>query len=382
MFVIYSSINCDKSHIAIETQRNYGIDCLRIVSMLYIVILHTLGHGGVLNSAKEGSVQYQLAWFLEIWSYCAVDVFALISGYVAVENTSIGKYYEKYVVLWIRVVFYSLLMVLACNILFPDLVTRQDLIRAFFPVTTSNYWYFTSYTGVVCLMPVVSTSLRYLNVNQAKKVMTVLIAVFSVYDIIAKQIVPLSGYNFSWLMILFILGAIIKKSRTYDTWRDSYLAIGILVLNSLTWIWKIYGISLSFFFVKIDNNLFVSYCSPTVLMSSIFYLVLFSRVPCRNRYIQKVITVCATGSFSVYLINDNPCFRKCFIKNRFADLTNDNVALMSVKVLLYASVFLFLALLIDSVRQKLFKVCKIRTISHYFYKKMDTLLGIIIKTYH
>lgn len=42
-------------------RRNYGIDLLRIVSMFYVVILHSLGIGGVLKSAVPGSSQFEVA---------------------------------------------------------------------------------------------------------------------------------------------------------------------------------------------------------------------------------------------------------------------------------------------------------------------------------
>ena len=32
--------------------RNYGIDFLRMISMIMIVMLHTLGHGGILRSVS------------------------------------------------------------------------------------------------------------------------------------------------------------------------------------------------------------------------------------------------------------------------------------------------------------------------------------------
>lgn len=35
----------------IATKRNSGIDFLRILSMFYVVVLHTLGQGEILNSA-------------------------------------------------------------------------------------------------------------------------------------------------------------------------------------------------------------------------------------------------------------------------------------------------------------------------------------------
>lgn len=46
--------------------RNYGIDFLRMISMIMIVMLHTLGHGGILRSVSFLSVHYQIAWLLEV----------------------------------------------------------------------------------------------------------------------------------------------------------------------------------------------------------------------------------------------------------------------------------------------------------------------------
>lgn len=40
--------------------RNYGIDFLRMISMIMIVMLHTLGHGGILRSVSFLSVHYQI----------------------------------------------------------------------------------------------------------------------------------------------------------------------------------------------------------------------------------------------------------------------------------------------------------------------------------
>lgn len=69
---------------SVNPTRNYGIDALRIVSMLMVVTLHVLGHGGVLKIAE--SEKYWIVWFLEISAYCAVNCYALISGYVGVYS--------------------------------------------------------------------------------------------------------------------------------------------------------------------------------------------------------------------------------------------------------------------------------------------------------
>ena len=53
-------------------ERNYGIDLMRIVSMLMVLTLHVLGQGGVLGSTRLFTVKNQLAWLMEVGAYGAV----------------------------------------------------------------------------------------------------------------------------------------------------------------------------------------------------------------------------------------------------------------------------------------------------------------------
>ena len=41
--------------------RNFGIDLLRIVAMIMIVMLHVLGYGGILENANQFSNHYWIA---------------------------------------------------------------------------------------------------------------------------------------------------------------------------------------------------------------------------------------------------------------------------------------------------------------------------------
>lgn len=47
------------------TKRDYGIDLLRIVSMLMVPMVHILGQGGVIGATVPFSLQYESAWLLE-----------------------------------------------------------------------------------------------------------------------------------------------------------------------------------------------------------------------------------------------------------------------------------------------------------------------------
>ena len=87
--------------------RNYGIDLLRLVLMFMVCMLHTLGQGGVLYASVDGTIGYKAYWFLEILSYCAVDGFAIVSGYVASNRP---RKYEKLVNMWFQAFFYSFII--------------------------------------------------------------------------------------------------------------------------------------------------------------------------------------------------------------------------------------------------------------------------------
>lgn len=86
-------------------ERNYGIDLLRLVFMFMVCLYHTLGHGGILK-ASSGTEGYKAFWFFEIISCCAIDGFAVISGYTASVRSH--KYF-KIVDMWFQTFFTRLL---------------------------------------------------------------------------------------------------------------------------------------------------------------------------------------------------------------------------------------------------------------------------------
>ena len=64
------------------SQRDYGIDLLRIISMMIVPMIHLLGQGGVIASTVPFSINYEVAWLFESFLLVAVNCFVLIAGYV------------------------------------------------------------------------------------------------------------------------------------------------------------------------------------------------------------------------------------------------------------------------------------------------------------
>lgn len=69
-------------------QRNIGLDYLRIISMLGIISLRIIGCGGLAEAAK-GTHSIVFINMVSTISYCSVNVFAMLSGYLYVEKENI-----------------------------------------------------------------------------------------------------------------------------------------------------------------------------------------------------------------------------------------------------------------------------------------------------
>ena len=86
--------------------RHLGIEACRILAMLMICNLHVLGMGGILEKvAIQKNFYYIFANYLEAFSYSAVNIYVLISGYVGLHS----KFsYKKMFSFWLQIIFYTI----------------------------------------------------------------------------------------------------------------------------------------------------------------------------------------------------------------------------------------------------------------------------------
>lgn len=62
-----------------QSNRNIGIELARIISMLMVLILHIIRHGGVLKNTIDLSINNNILYLLNIACYGAVNIYALIN---------------------------------------------------------------------------------------------------------------------------------------------------------------------------------------------------------------------------------------------------------------------------------------------------------------
>ncbi len=338
-------------------ERNYGIDGLRMLAMLMVIILHLLGQGGVLEGAAWMSGQYQAAWFLEIAAYCAVNCYALISGYVGVH----AKYrYYNLALLWLRVVFYTLSITLIFSFVMPGTIGLRDWVKAVLPVSGGYYWYFTSYFALFLFLPLLNMAINRMTRNQFGAVVLALVAVFSGWQtLLCKEIFGTSS-NAWWLMILYLIGGYIGKYGLCKKRGKGFFFLVYLGMITFTWLSKLLIETGKLPFLNIfGSNYLVNNTSLTILIASLSLLLLFERLH-TSRKANKLIRLFAPASFSVYLIHANPLVWDHFLVQRFAKYAEYSLWGEILLVLLTALAIYLLCSLIDFLREGIFKVLKLK----------------------
>lgn len=357
----------------LKDERNYGIDLLRVVSMFFVVILHSLGQGGLLDNSVVDSPQYKFCWFVEICAYSAVNIFALISGYVSYRDKEKRVNYSNYLNIWLQVVFYGIVVTGIFNIINPKIISKSDYLITLFPVTNGLYWYLTAYTGLFVVMPFLNKGIRNCSNKTLKKLFIVIIIMFSFFDTITDKFILCGGYSFVWIVLLYVLGAIIKKCEIGKNCKKYKMFIAIIILYIITYLYKIYGFEFSIFKISITKNLLVSYLSPTVLGVAILYLIIFSKIKFKNIN-KKIVKFLAPSAFAIYILNNHRIIWEYVIKGMFTNLCTQSIMKIFVYVFAFSIIFVILSILIDKIRLLLFKIFNIKKLT----QKMADLLNNIV----
>ena len=344
-------------------KRNTGIDLLRIVSMLMVVHLHVLAQGGVMVRISTHPSSYYAAWLLESACFCSVNIYGLISGYVGVNSK---HRVSRIIELWVTVVFYTLIITAASGFIHPEWITRQVIWQSVFPVVNKTYWYFSGYFVLFFITPFLNKMILSLTERERKKLLIVLFLLFSVLTMIPKIftldfIQLIGGFSFVWLMLLYIAGGCMRLC-SFPAWNKLTCLLLYLSQVILAWVSKILieNKTRKIYGEPKYGRLFVTYTAPTIVLCAVALLVLFRQLKFRNSVLRTLITKMSSLAFSVYIIHTHPVIWDNVLKNAFSSWRSLPWTTIVFPVMGAAVLIFFGCLMIDALRDSLFRVLKIR----------------------
>lgn len=344
-----------------KSERNHGIDLLRLILMYMVCVLHTLGRGGVLATCVQGTAAYNSYWLIETLSFCAVDGFAIISGYCAVDRP---PRYEKLVNMWFQAFFYSFVVTLlfAISGLAPEWKTAH-LIRAALPVTFGQFWYFTAYFALFFLTPILNPYLFSIDKRNAKRAVLLLFVLFSCMESFGNVFKAELGYSPIWLMVLYCIGALAKQGEIFEHKKSLTLIFLWIACIVVTWIgWVFFGISR-----------LLEYVSPTVLTCGLIMVVLFSRLQMKRTFLLKL----SPFAFAIYLFQLNPVIWDRYLNGACSFIVQTPIAVGIACVFAIAACIFISGLVVEFIRVKLANILRIPALS----KKIVSFLNLLLQKF-
>lgn len=353
------------------TIRNYGLDLLRIFSMINIFNLHINLGSGIL-SLHPKSQKYKGIWRLEAFSFFGVNCFGLMSGVVGYKRYK----FSNLIYLWFLVFFYSFLN--SIILLFKNQICISNFILSSLPILNIRQWYFNAYFSMYLFLPFLNIGINNLNRKLFKNIVFFLIGFFSFYNIIAviynkkDYNFLINGYSTLWLIILYIIGSYLGKYITKDKIKSNmkYFFIYIFIYLGSSFF------SSEFYFILLNTknkkykNLFINYLSPTILFQALSLIMIFSRLKINNKYIINIISFLSSLTFSTLIIhcvlfNRNFYIIVSFFK--FVKSINYNIIFFKIYGL---SIFAyFFCIFIDYFRLLLFRIMKIRELIQFIERR-------------
>lgn len=371
-----TELNNKTNTLTAKRERNYGIDILRIISMFMVTLLHFCGFSGLSGTPDAGAAFYINSAFY-VLCYAAVDIFALISGYVMYEAK---VKYSRIVGLWFQVTFYSVVLSLIEKLTFG---VPMDITHALLPLTYSNVWYFQAYFLMFFFIPLYNEIVEKVSKKLLLSSIVIGVIVFCLFynwsGISGKDVLLLkNGYSFLWISFCFVIGAYIKKYKE-DISHISNRACWIAILVSEAVSYLVYVLLFnriaSVPIYSVIAKFFLDYTSVTTLIPAICILIIFSRVQVKRG--KGVIRFFSSTAFSVYVIQVHALVWEHFIKQYYTFFKGTSFIMGSALILAGAVALYLAASCVDYLRILLFRLLHIDDLSKLICKLAEKIINVL-----
>lgn len=284
--------------------RNYSLDLLRIISMLMIILMHSIDHSGVLEAAETAVLPAKIyVYTAYVLTRVSVNCFIMISGYFMVRQSFRP---EKLLVLWMEVVFYSLFF----RILFIGLGMKGfspgAIFSCFIPVLTGRYWFVTIYFGLCFIAPFLNIALKAMSKRQHLMLMAVLFLLFPVWSAFfpfSQGMNSGGGWGLAWFSVLYLTGAWFRNCYRKGPPRRSvhvyFLLWGAAVLIPA-------AVLTAGSYVRPLRSLgdtWNRYDSPFVYAATLLLFTAFLHMKEMPKSLERIVKICTPAVFGVYLIH-------------------------------------------------------------------------------
>lgn len=284
-------------HPAGANERHSGIEALRLVSMFLILSLHVNFYAFGCPSPTAFDMCFSASLtrvFCESFAIVGVNTFVLISGWFGIRPKAKGVLSllfqcaffccAIYAAGWVDGMFFS----------------RRDALKNLFFLGKTN-WFIKSYLALYILAPV----LESFAASAGKHLFGTVVFSFFVFQTFYGWLYPTADYFAHGYSVVSFFGLYLL-ARYIRLWKPQFASKGptfdmiayavFSAFSALLCILSVFGI--------LPNRIRVfAYCSPFVVLSSLFLFLCFSKLSGTSRFVNEV----ARSSYAIYLFLTHPC---------------------------------------------------------------------------
>lgn len=348
-----------------KTTRQSGIELLRLIAMLMVLLLHAnfLSFGAPTAEQIHTDTANSIGRiFLEHLCIVAVNVYVLISGWFGIKPKV-----KSITNLIIQAIFYSIVGVVVAASIDSSHFSKGLLLD--FLIVGKPYWFVVSYILLYIVSPVLNKFVEY----EAPQIIKLTLLCFFSFEFVYGWLFGQGGFGGGYSTMsfigLYILarylrihgGAILKYST------KAYVLLYLLMTTIMT---SIVSIQLYLFKTTIIGGYLLSYDSPLIILSSLFLFLLFEKMI----FYSSFINACSSSALSIYLIHINPHIWGYF-KEGVLSLYNISPDYYGcLLVFLYLLVIMSICILIDKIRLKLTPMNNLISIGNIVWNKISTII--------
>lgn len=339
-----------------EQKRHSGFETMRILSMVMIVLMHGIGHGGLGSAAPQGTAAFWIYWLLFILARVSTNCFVMLSGYYLSERKGpvhAGRLFRIGAQVW----FYSMLtfcVAVKAGAVPPSAVA---LLRALLPLTSNGYWFASAYFLMYLSVPVLNTVVQSLDRRQYKTLLLQSVWGTLFYWATDATFVN-NGYSFIWFYTLYFMAAYFRKYRV--TVPSGLCLLAYLAASAA-------GLFNRMLALRVENALHLNgfvntvngYQALATVIASAAMFLLFQNIHIRSDYWRRWVFRLAPLSFGVYLLHDSDFTRALLWQ--LVDLPRFGGALLpSLAYLTGAALLVAVAgYAVDAVYQRLYRLLRL-----------------------
>lgn len=328
--------------------RKSNFELLRLISMFFVLVLHANYLSIDAPIYMEVSApEFAIRHFIESFTFIAVDVFILISGYFSirpsiksVSNLLFSCFFYS---IGIRVVY-----LLVCWSISKEV--PNNLENPFLFISNS-VWFVADYLMLVVFAPILNAFIDHTPKKTSITTVAFMI-IFAVYfGMVRSSLIEyISGFSFITFIIIYLIGRILHQNQD---WIKKHIKNSYIFGGYLLGLFAYYGAVVvrsmmghECYLEHLGECLLFSYTNPILILTAVCFFWLFAQ---KEFYSTKINTL-AKSTFAILLIHTNSEVMDLY--NEFFMYAHEHFTFGTyITVMLCACIFVFWAsILIDQIR--------------------------------